>query len=233
MQPRVDIASSRRRPGRRSGRPASSRSRPGSSSGGRTSRATALDARALAAVGQTHTSRSRLAPLPRRAVRRRRDHVVPRRLRGAARARDRPRPAPRAAAGLARRRAWTGSGASRRRTAETAAERVLDEVESRLRDVLGAGDVGARIEADELAVILAGSGSPQAEQRLRRAPGLARERSGDASRPARVSRPASPSSRAGDDAAGLLERAEHALERASLAGSGTVVVEMAADEARD
>jgi GGDEF domain-containing protein len=37
----------------------------------------------------------------------------------------------------------------------------------------------------------------------------------------------------GDDAAGLLDRAERALERASRAGSGTVVVELAADEARD
>jgi GGDEF domain-containing protein len=38
---------------------------------------------------------------------------------------------------------------------------------------------------------------------------------------------------AGDDASELLDRAERALERATRAGSGTVVVEMAADEARD
>jgi hypothetical protein len=37
----------------------------------------------------------------------------------------------------------------------------------------------------------------------------------------------------GDDAAGGLDRAERALQRASLAGSGRVVVELAADEARD
>jgi diguanylate cyclase (GGDEF)-like protein len=115
---------------------------------------------------------------------------------------------------------------------ETAAERVLEEVESRLRELIGSGEIGARISDDGIAVIHAGGEAARAEElfgalhaSLESDPATHLDRLGVS---AGISELASD-----DDAAGLLDRAERALERAIRAGSGTVVVELAADEARD
>lgn len=115
---------------------------------------------------------------------------------------------------------------------ETAAERVLDEVESRLRDILGGGEIGARVSEDEIAAIHAGSHSARAEQVFSAV--QASLESEPATHLDRLAVSAGISElAAGDDPAILLDRAEHALERASRAGPGTVVVAMAGDEASD
>jgi diguanylate cyclase (GGDEF)-like protein len=115
---------------------------------------------------------------------------------------------------------------------ETAAERVLEEVESRLRELIGGNEIGARIWDDCIAVIHASSQAARAEE-LFSALHSSLE-SDPATHLDRLAVSAGISELApGDNAAGLLDRAERALERASRAGSGTVVVEMAADEARD
>ena len=113
----------------------------------------------------------------------------------------------------------------------TAAERVLDEVDARLRDVLGSAGTCLRVDTDELAAMLAGSDSSHAERVL------AALQASLASDPAthldRLSVSAGISELAsGDDAARVLERAKHALERASQAGPGTVVVAHATDDAQ-
>jgi diguanylate cyclase (GGDEF)-like protein len=114
----------------------------------------------------------------------------------------------------------------------TAAERVLEEVESRLRELIGSGEIGARVWDDCVAVIHPGSQAARAEDLF-----SALHSSLD-SDPAthldRLALSAGVSELApGDDAPDLLERTERALEHANRAGSGTVVVEMAADEAND
>ena len=112
---------------------------------------------------------------------------------------------------------------------ETAAERVLDEVESRLRDVLGHGDLAARVNHDALAVILSGSESSRAESvfvafqaSLESDPAT---HLGQLAVSAGITELAS-----ADNATVVLERAEHALERAVSAGHGTVVVALPTDE---
>ena len=188
----------------------------------------ALDARALAAVGQTRIEPLRVASVPAEPVHSPRAslriELEDRLAREADRARHLERPLTLLVArvdGIRRIEAAHGT---------TAAERVLDEVEARLRDVLGHGDTCLRVETDTLAATFPGSGSSHAEH------ALAALQTSLASDPAthldRLSLSAGVTELAsGDDAAGVLERAEHALERASQAGPGTVVVALATEDA--
>jgi GGDEF domain-containing protein len=114
----------------------------------------------------------------------------------------------------------------------TAAERVLEEVESRLRELIGSGEIGARVWDDCVAVIHAGSLAARPEglfaalhSSLESDPATHLDRLGLSAGITELA--------PGDDASELLDRAERALERATQAGSGTVVVEMAAGEAQD
>jgi diguanylate cyclase (GGDEF)-like protein len=192
----------------------------------------ALDARALAAVGRTRIEPAALAATPDEATSPTpiepslRDAFQDRLAREIDRARHLERPLALLVThvdGIARIAEAHG---------ETAAERVLEEVESRLRELIGAGEIGARIWDDCIAVIHGGSRAARAEELFSAL--HASLESDPATHLDRLALSAGISELApGDDAAGLLDRAERALERASGAGSGTVVVEMAADEARD
>lgn len=190
----------------------------------------ALDARALAAVGQTRTEPLELAavglepdPVPETVALRR--ELEERLTREIERAKHLERPL---ALLLARvdgiRRIEEAHG-------RTAAERVLEEVGSRLGDVLGRGDVGARVDDDTVAVILSGSEGSRAESVF--SAFQASLESDPATHLDRLAVSAGITELAtGDDATRVLDRAEHALERASRAGLGTVVVAMAADDAQ-
>ncbi len=187
----------------------------------------ALDARALAAVGQTHTQPLQVAPLPIEppqtpfmSYRAAFDERLAREV-------DHARHLERPLALLVVR--VDGIRRIEEAHGTTAAERVLEEVEARLRDVLGAGDVCIQIEADELAALFAASGSPQAERVF--AALQASLESDPATHLDRLALSAGITELAsGDDASGILERAEHALERASQAGLGTVVVALATND---
>ncbi|MBA2740462.1 MAG: diguanylate cyclase [Actinobacteria bacterium] len=111
----------------------------------------------------------------------------------------------------------------------TAADRVLDEVKSRLRGALDHEDAAARLAGNVLGVILSGSETRGAESVF--AALQASLGSDPSTHLARLAISAGITElAASDDAAVLLERAEHALERAVRTGPGTVVVALAADE---
>jgi diguanylate cyclase (GGDEF)-like protein len=190
----------------------------------------ALDARALAAVGQTRTEPLALAavhaePHPGLVAPSLRSTFEERLGREIDRARHLERPLTVLAARVdGIRRIEEAHGA-------TAAERVLEEVEARLREVLGSGDSCAQIDVDELVVILSGSESGRAEivfsafrASLERDPATHLDRLAVSAGITVLA--------ASDDTETVLDRAEHALERASRAGLGTVVVAMAADDAQ-
>ena len=192
----------------------------------------ALDARALAALGRTRVEPRGVAATPEAAeapapvVPSLRDVFRDRLAREIDRARHLERPLALLAVhvdGIARISSAHG---------ETAAERVLEEVESRLRELIGSGEIGARVWDDCLAVVHPGSRAGRPEELF--AALHASLESDPATHLDRLALSAGITELApGDDAAGLLDRAEHALERAGEAGSGTVVVETVADDARD
>ncbi len=113
----------------------------------------------------------------------------------------------------------------------TAGERVLDEVAARLREALASGDFALQVDTDVLSALLPGAGSERAERvftDLR-----ASLESDPATHLDRLGVSAGITELAGeDDAAGVVARAGHALERAMRAGPGTVVVAMPTDEAK-
>jgi diguanylate cyclase (GGDEF)-like protein len=187
----------------------------------------ALDSRALAAVGRTRTEQLALGgareepgtfePTPRSAF-------VERLRRELDRARHMERPLALLVAQV--------DGIQRIADAHgtTAAERVLEEVEARLAEILGGGEVGAHLSDDGLGVILFGSGSTRAESvfsalqaALDRDPATHLDRLGVSAGITVLA--------ASDDAASVLERAERAVERATRTGAGTVVVAMSGDGA--
>ena len=112
-----------------------------------------------------------------------------------------------------------------------AVARALAELEARVESTLESGDVSCHIGEEEFAVVLAGATAERAETVL------AALRTSLETRPpgefewlgvsAGITELAW-----GDDAASVFGRVEHALWRAKRAGTGTVVVAMAADDSR-
>jgi diguanylate cyclase (GGDEF)-like protein len=112
-----------------------------------------------------------------------------------------------------------------------AAERALAELESRVGSKLENGDVSCHIGEEEFAVILGSATADRAEallgglrSSLEKDPPIEFEWLGVSAGITELAW--------GDDAASVFGRVEHALWRAKRAGTGTVVVAMAADDSR-
>lgn len=117
------------------------------------------------------------------------------------------------------------------RRERSAAERALAELESRIVSTLEAGDVGCHIGEEEFALILAEANADRAEAVLEALRSSLEERPPTEFEWLGVSAGITELAW-GDDAASMFSRVEHALWRAKRAGTGTVVVAMAADDSR-
>lgn len=109
--------------------------------------------------------------------------------------------------------------------------RALAELEERVESKLDSGDVSCHIDEEEFAIILAGSTADKAEvvlaalqASLEKDPPREFEWLGVSAGITELAW--------GDDVSSVFGRAEHALWRAKRAGTGTIVVAMAADDSR-
>jgi diguanylate cyclase (GGDEF)-like protein len=112
-----------------------------------------------------------------------------------------------------------------------AVARALAELAERVEANLGSGDVSCHIGEEEFALILDGAAEDRAEAVLRALRSSLEEQPPTEFEWLGVSAGITELAW-GDDAASVFGRAEHALWRAKRAGTGTVVVAMAADDSR-